>query len=62
FEALDVKGDDVLTGEVLFEALNDVGVELTLQNCKHLIDSVDGDGDGAITFEAFKAIVNSILQ
>ncbi|KAK0577084.1 hypothetical protein LWI29_027632 [Acer saccharum] len=61
FESLNLDGDEILTGEELHAVMGNIGVELTLENCKDIIASMDGDGDGAVSFEDFQLIVNSLL-
>ncbi|KAL6296893.1 putative calcium-binding protein CML29 [Prunus yedoensis var. nudiflora] len=61
FEALDVDGDEVVTAEELYEVMgDDLGYELSLEDCQGIIASIDIDGDGAVSFEDFKLIVNSL--
>ncbi|KAJ8445135.1 hypothetical protein Cgig2_029507 [Carnegiea gigantea] len=48
FESIDADGDDVITGEGLFQAMRDMGVGgFSFETCQEIIDSMDGDGDGA---------------
>lgn len=61
FEALNVDGSDFLTGDELFDGLRNVGVEITPEDCQDIIASMDVDGDGVVSFEDFKLIVNSLL-
>ncbi|XAR55603.1 hypothetical protein NMG60_11035720 [Bertholletia excelsa] len=62
FESLDSEGVDVVTGELLYEVMEELGTgSLSLECCADIIASVDGDGDGAISFEDFKLILNSLL-
>ncbi|XP_068324820.1 probable calcium-binding protein CML29 [Pyrus communis] len=59
FEALEVDGD--VTAEELYEVMgDDLGFELTLQDCQGIIASTDIDGDGAVSYDDFKLIVNSL--
>ncbi|KAL6179745.1 PREDICTED: probable calcium-binding protein CML29 [Fragaria vesca subsp. vesca] len=61
FEALDVDGDEVVTAEELYEVMGDeMGFELSLEDCQGIIASIDSDGDGAVSFDDFKLIVNSL--
>ncbi|XP_059631869.1 probable calcium-binding protein CML29 [Cornus florida] len=61
FEALDFEDDDVVTGEELHEAMNDIGLQLSLDDCQDIIASVDGNGNGTVSFEDFKLVVNALL-
>lgn len=63
FEHLDLESDDVVTGEELFEVMgNSTGVgELGLEECQAIIASIDGDGDGAISYEDFNLIVSCLI-
>ncbi|KAL6962094.1 hypothetical protein U1Q18_037049 [Sarracenia purpurea var. burkii] len=63
FEVVAATGNEagVVTGEVLHEALAEMGLSLSLEACHDIIASMDEDGDGAVSFEEFKLIVNSIL-
>ena len=61
FEALDVGGDEVVTAEELYEVMgDDMGFEMTLEDCQGIIASIDTDGDGAVSYDDFKLIVNSL--
>lgn len=62
-EALNVDGDgdDVVNGEGLFDVMWNLGCGLTLEDCQNLVASMDGDGDGAVSFLDFKLIINSLL-
>lgn len=54
FEALDVDGDEVVTAEELYEVMGDeMGFELSLEDCQGIIASIDSDGDGAVSFDDF---------
>lgn len=61
FESLNLDGDDILTGAELHEVIGNLGVGLSLADCQEIIASIDGDGDGAVSFEDFQLIVNSLL-
>ncbi|GAV76226.1 EF_hand_5 domain-containing protein [Cephalotus follicularis] len=61
FETLNGDGEESVTAEELFEVLRNLGAELSWESCKDIIASVDGDGDGVVSFEDFKLIVNSLL-
>ena len=59
-ESLNVDEDDVVSGEELFEAMWNMGCGLTLEDCQTIVASMDGDGDGAVSFLDFKLIINSL--
>ncbi|XP_043712172.1 probable calcium-binding protein CML29 [Telopea speciosissima] len=61
FESLDLNGDELLTGEEFHELVGNMGVGLSLEDCKNIIASMDVNGDGAICFEDFRLIVNSLV-
>ncbi|GAB4844859.1 hypothetical protein Ancab_038249 [Ancistrocladus abbreviatus] len=61
FETFDVDGDDVVTGEELYEVIQDTGIGFSLEDCQDLVASMDVDGDGVVTFEDFKIIFSSLL-
>ncbi|KAL3504069.1 hypothetical protein ACH5RR_033910 [Cinchona calisaya] len=61
FQALDFEGEEYVTGDELFEHVEDMGQGLSLEDCQSIIASMDSDGDGAISFEDFKLIVNALV-
>lgn len=64
FEAFDEDGNQVLTGEELFGVISNLQPAdsvLSLDDCQAIVASMDGDGDGAVSFEDFKLILNSLL-
>ncbi|KAF9687251.1 hypothetical protein SADUNF_Sadunf02G0074100 [Salix dunnii] len=60
YEALNVNGDDIVTGEELYEATVNGELDLSLEDCQSIIASMDADGDGAVSSEDFRVIVNSL--
>ncbi|KAL8467186.1 hypothetical protein ACS0TY_036051 [Phlomoides rotata] len=60
-EALDLEEHDVLSGEEVYQVIENVGVELSLDDCHEIVACMDGDGDGAITVQEFKLLVNSLV-
>ncbi|KAK9095989.1 hypothetical protein Sjap_021486 [Stephania japonica] len=60
FEAFDVNGDQGVSGEELFEVLGKMEQGVSLEDCKAIIASMDHDGDGLVSFEEFKIIVDSL--
>ncbi|KAK7301295.1 hypothetical protein RJT34_12156 [Clitoria ternatea] len=61
FEALDEDGNEILTGEELHGVIGNLGLDMSLENCQHLVASLDADGDGAVTLDEFRLIVDSLL-
>lgn len=61
FEALDEDGNEILTGEELHGVMKNLGLDLSLENCQHLVTSLDADGDGAVSLDEFRLIVESLL-
>ncbi|KAG5112396.1 hypothetical protein JHK82_035665 [Glycine max] len=61
FEALDEDGNEILTGEELHEVMQNLGLDLSLENCVHLVTSLDADGDGAVSLDEFRLIVDSLI-
>ena len=61
FEGFDVGGNRVVSGEELYEVAGNLGIGLSSEDCFDIIASMDGDGDGVVSFEDFKLILNSLL-
>ncbi|CAL0317906.1 unnamed protein product [Lupinus luteus] len=59
FEALDEDGIEILTGEELHEVMGNLG--LSLEKCQNIVTSLDMDGDGAVSLDEFRLIVDSLL-
>ncbi|KAL5704236.1 hypothetical protein ACHQM5_022689 [Ranunculus cassubicifolius] len=60
FENLDGNGNEDVTASQLFEILENTGLGLSLDACRAIIASIDDDGDGTVSIEDFKLIVNSL--
>lgn len=60
FEALNADGDDLVSGEELYEVFVNLGLDVSLEDCMAIVASMDGDGDGAVFLEDLKLIVNSL--
>lgn len=60
FEALKADGDDLVSGEELYDVFVNLGLEVPLEDCMAIVASMDGDGDGAMFLHDFKLIVNSL--
>ncbi|KAJ1439208.1 EF-Hand 1, calcium-binding site [Sesbania bispinosa] len=61
FEALDEDGNEILTGEELHEVVANLGLGLSLEKCHNIVASLDVDGDGAVSLDEFRLIVDSLL-
>ncbi|TYI28533.1 hypothetical protein ES332_A05G251700v1 [Gossypium tomentosum] len=62
FQAFEVEGDDALTAADLYEVMGNLGIDqLSLEDCQSVIASMDADGDGAVTLEDFRLIINSLF-
>lgn len=61
FEALDEDGNEILTGEELHEVIENLGLGLSLEKCQNIVGSLDVDGDGAVSLDEFRLIVESLL-
>lgn len=61
FEALDEDGNEILTGEELHEVMENLGLGLSLEKCCNIVTSLDVDGDGAVSLDDFRLIVDSLL-
>ncbi|OIW02417.1 hypothetical protein TanjilG_05010 [Lupinus angustifolius] len=61
FEALDEDGSEILTGEELHEVMGNLGLGLSLEKCQNIVTSLDMDGDGAVSLDEFRLIVDSLL-
>ncbi|KAK8580278.1 hypothetical protein V6N13_143392 [Hibiscus sabdariffa] len=63
FQAIEVEGDEALTATDLYEVMGNLGMDqLSLEDCQTVVASMDADGDGAVTLEDFKLIVNALLD
>ncbi|KDP32746.1 hypothetical protein JCGZ_12038 [Jatropha curcas] len=61
FEALSSGGDGAVTAEELYEVIGNKELQLSLEDCQEIVDSMDGDGNGIVDLEDFKLIVSSLL-
>ncbi|KAE8666619.1 6-phosphogluconolactonase [Hibiscus syriacus] len=63
FQAIEVQGDEVLTATELYEVMGNLGMgQHSLEDCQSVVASMDADGDGAVTLEDFKLILNALLD
>ncbi|XWS23804.1 hypothetical protein CRYUN_Cryun28dG0047000 [Craigia yunnanensis] len=61
FQAFNVDEDEALTATELYEVIVNLGIELSPEDCQGVIASMDADGDGAVSLDDFKLIINSLL-
>ncbi|KAE9605878.1 hypothetical protein Lal_00024630 [Lupinus albus] len=61
FEALDEDGNEILTGQELHDVMGNLGLGLSLESCQNIVTSLDMDGDGAVSLDEFRLIVDSLL-
>ncbi|XP_022142920.1 probable calcium-binding protein CML29 [Momordica charantia] len=60
YEALKADGDDLVSGEELYDVFLNVGLEVSVEDCNAIVASMDGDEDGAVFLEDLKLIVDSL--
>lgn len=58
---LHANGDEDVTAERLHDIMVNTGIGLPMDACQDIIASMDQEGDGAVSFEDFKLIVDSLL-
>lgn len=64
FEALtaDFESGEAVTGEDLHGVIREIGVDqLSVEDCQAIVASMDADGDGAVSLEEFRLMLNSFL-
>ncbi|KAL4281024.1 hypothetical protein GQ457_03G032800 [Hibiscus cannabinus] len=63
FQAIEVEGDEALTATELYQVMGNLGMDqLSPEDCQSVVAAMDADGDGAVTLEDFKLIVNALLD
>ncbi|XP_044474908.1 probable calcium-binding protein CML29 [Mangifera indica] len=60
--SMDADEDEILTGEELHEMAENLGFPVTLADCQNMIAALDENGDGAVSFEEFQLLVNSLFD
>ncbi|XP_010246479.1 PREDICTED: probable calcium-binding protein CML29 [Nelumbo nucifera] len=61
-DTLEVQGNNTaVTAQELHQVVSDIGIGLSFQDCQEIIASMDVNGDGTVSFEDFKLIVNSLI-
>ncbi|XP_065882072.1 probable calcium-binding protein CML29 [Euphorbia lathyris] len=63
FDAFNVDGavDEAVTAEELYQVTGNGEFQLSFEDCQDILASMDGDGDGVVSFQDFKLIVNSLV-
>ena len=57
FSVFDIDKNGSITAEELQNVLTSLGEESTLAECRKMINGVDADGDGMISFDEFKVMM-----
>ncbi|KAK4763428.1 hypothetical protein SAY87_012866 [Trapa incisa] len=57
FSVYDIDGNGSITAEELHEVLQSLGEECSIGECRKMINGVDRDGDGTISFDEFKVMM-----
>lgn len=58
---LNMQENDVVTAEELHRGVCELGVELSLDDCREIVGAMDGDGDGAVSVDELNLIVDSLV-
>lgn len=53
FEALDFHGDEPVIAEELYEVMRNMGVDFSLEDCKNIVASLNGNRVATVNFEDF---------
>ncbi|TKY44786.1 calcium-binding protein CML27 [Spatholobus suberectus] len=59
FDLYDRDRNGLISAEELHLALNRLGMKCSVDECRDMIKSVDGDGDGCVNFEEFKTMMTN---
>lgn len=59
FEMYEMEGSGQITPKSLKRMLSRLGESKSIDNCKAMIQRFDLDGDGVLSFEEFKVMMNS---
>ncbi|MQL93059.1 hypothetical protein Taro_025698 [Colocasia esculenta] len=57
FQMYDVDGDGLISPGELQQVLRKLGDDYSVGDCSRMIGSMDGDGDGGVSFEEFKKMM-----
>ncbi|KAL1824157.1 hypothetical protein ACET3Z_010935 [Daucus carota] len=58
FDLYDLDKNGLISVSELHAVLKRLGEKCSLKDCKKMVSSVDGDGDGNVNFEEFKKMMN----
>lgn len=59
FSVFDMDGNGSITAEELHKVLRGLGEECSVAECRKMISGVDVDGDGMISFDEFKVMMDT---
>ncbi|CAM8886131.1 unnamed protein product [Rhodiola kirilowii] len=59
FSLFDIDGNGSITAEELHKVLRGLGEECSVAECRKMISGVDVDGDGMISFDEFKIMMDT---
>ncbi|CAM8883871.1 unnamed protein product [Rhodiola kirilowii] len=62
FSVFDIDGNGSISAEELHKVLKGLGEQCSVTECKRMISGVDSDGDGLISFEEFKVMMDNGLR
>ncbi|KAI0498126.1 hypothetical protein KFK09_021367 [Dendrobium nobile] len=60
FPAIAGAGEEEVRGEELYEVLSCMGSAVSMDDCMDIIASMDGDGDGAVSIDDLKMVVEAL--
>uniref|UniRef100_A0A7N1A332 EF-hand domain-containing protein n=1 Tax=Kalanchoe fedtschenkoi TaxID=63787 RepID=A0A7N1A332_KALFE len=62
FDLYDKNGNGLISAAELHQVLIKLGESCSVQDCEKMIESVDSDGDGNVSFEEFKKMMSNSKQ
>lgn len=57
FHFCDIDGDRKISGDEFYEGMKRLGLECNKERCVAIVQYMDADGDGYLSFEEFEAMV-----